>query len=368
MKNRLEEYIASLPKRTVETEYGPVTGYILGGAAAFKGIPFAAPPVGPLRWRPPEPPARWTEPIDATSIGCVCPQDTKIFPVFGQIGEDCLSLNIWTPEETKGGPFPVMVWLHGGGFSTGSGSMPIYDGTYFASLGIVTVTINYRLNALGFLAHPELTAESPGRTSGNYGLTDQVFALKWVKENISRFGGDPGNVTVFGESAGGASVVSLLSSPLAAGLFHRAIAQSCGNAPSLLRKLGESNRHLESAEAVGLKFAQKLGIDAGKGALRKMRALPAQELAEAWFKYVMEDATGASFTGSWQINQLTIDGYVLHDSPANTFAKGKQNNVPLIAGTTADEGTLFRLFLFRGPNDAGKVQAFCGQSLRQGRG
>ncbi len=144
-----------------------------------------------------------------------------------------------------------MVWLHGGGFSTGSGSMPIYDGTYFASLGIVTVTINYRLNALGFFAHPELTAESPGRTSGNYGLMDQVFALKWVRANISRFGGDPGNVTIFGESAGGASVVSLLSSPLAAGLFHRAIAQSCGNAPSLLRKLGESNGHLGSAEAMG---------------------------------------------------------------------------------------------------------------------
>ncbi len=251
-----------------------------------------------------------------------------------------------------------MVWLHGGGFSTGSGSMPIYDGAYFASLGIVTVTINYRLNALGFLAHPELTTESPGRTSGNYGLMDQVFALEWVRENISRFGGDPGNVTIFGESAGGASVVSLLSSPLAAGLFHRAIAQSCGNAPSLLRKLGESNGHLESAEATGLKFAQKLGIDGGKGALRKMRVLPAQQLAEAWYKYVMEDATGIGFTGSWQINHLTIDGYVLHDSPANIFLKGKQNNVPFIAGTTADEGTLFQLFLFRGPNDAGKYRHF----------
>jgi para-nitrobenzyl esterase len=358
MSNKLDALIASLPKKTVETKYGPVTGYIAGGAAVYKCIPYAAPPVGALRWRPPEPPACWTEPINATKIGCVCPQDTTFFQAFGQLGEDCLSMNIWAPEKTGGGPNPVMVWLHGGGFSTGQGTMPLYDGTYFASLGIVVVTINYRLNVLGFLAYPELTAESSGHTSGNYGLMDQVFALKWVKDNIAAFGGDPAKVTIFGESAGGASVIALMSSPLATGLFHRAIAQSGGNAPSLLRKLGESNGHLESSEALGLKFASRLGFDGVKGTLQKMRALPAQELAEAWYKYVMEDSAGTGFTGSWQINHLTIDGYVLHDSPANIFLKGKQNNVPFITGTTADEGTLFQLFLFRGPNDTGKYKHF----------
>jgi para-nitrobenzyl esterase len=363
MSNKLDEFIASLPKKTVDTKYGPVTGYIAGGAVNFKGIPYAAPPIGGLRWKPPEPPVPWKDSLVSTKFGCICPQDTTFFPAFGPMDEDCLSLNIWTPEDTQRGPYPVMVWLHGGGFTTGSGSMPIYDGTYFASLGMVVVSINYRLNVLGFLAHPELTAESLSHSSGNYGIMDQIFALKWVKDNISRFGGDPGNVTIFGESAGGASVAALLSSPLAAGLFHRAIAQSSGNTPSLLRKLGESNGHLESAESLGLRFVRKLGFEGEKGILKKMRALPAKELVEAWYKSIQEDVTGTGFTGSWQINHLVIDGHVLKDSPAETFLKGMQNNVPFITGTTADEGTVFRLFLFRGPDDLDRYKRFAGRAF-----
>lgn len=343
---KIDEFISSLPKKVVETGNGPVTGYILSGVANFKGIPYAKPPTGNLRWRPPEQPANWAQPRNATRFGFACTQDETLFRVFGRTDEDCLNLNIWAPEKADGGPFPVMVWLHGGGFSTGSGSLPPYDGTYFASTGIVVVTINYRLNALGFLALPELSAEAGSRTSGNYGIMDQIFALKWVKNNIAKFGGDPGNVTIFGESAGGSSVVALMSSPLAAGLFHRAIAQSCGNAPAVLRKLDERNGHFDSAESIGLRFAQALGLDGTKGTLEKMRAMRAQDLAQMWFITVQEDSTLAGAVGSWTLNQLIIDGYVLKDSPGSTFLKGKQHNVPFLTGTTTDEGTLFSFLVF----------------------
>lgn len=365
--SKFDEFIAGLPEKTVETENGPVTGYVFGGIAHFKGVRYAAPPVGALRWRPPQTPLPWKDPLVTTKAGCICPQDTLIFPAFGQMGDDCLNLNIWVPEKPGPYPLPVMVWLHGGGFNTGSGSVPLYDGTYFASLGIIVVTINYRLSALGFLAHPELTAESPGRISGNYGILDQLFALEWVKSNIGNFGGDPGNVTIFGESAGGASVIALLSSPLAGGLFQRAIAQSCGNTPPLFRKLGESNRHLASAESLGLRFARKLGFDGGKGTLEKMRALPAQGLVEEWFKSIQEDADGVGFTGSWQLNHLIIDGHALHGSPAETFRQGKQHNVPFMTGTTADEGTLFRLLLFHGPEDPGRYRRFVEKAFGEAR-
>jgi len=199
-------------------------------------------------------------------------------------------------------------------------------------------------------------------------LLDQLFALRWVKANIVRFGGDPGNVTVFGESAGGASVIALLSSPLAGGLFQRAIAQSGGNAPSLLRKLGESNRHLDSAESMGLRFVRKLGFDGGEGTLEKLRALPAQALVEEWFRSIEIDAEGTGFTGSWQLNHLIIDGHVLHGSPAEIFRKGKQHNVPFMTGTTRDEGTLFRLLLFRGPaDDPGRYRQFVAKAFGAAR-
>ena len=334
----------------------------------FKGVPYAAAPVGALRWRPPEPPLPWKEPLATTRSGFICPQDTFIFPVFGKMGEDCLNLNIWVPEKTGQGLCPVMVWLHGGGFSTGAGSMPVYDGTYFASLGIIVVTINYRLGVLGFLAHPELTRESPDRTSGNFGILDQIFALQWVRKNIHKFGGDPGNVTIFGESAGGASVIALLSSPLADGLFHRAIAQSCGHIPPLLRNLDSSSRHLDSAESVGLRYAGKLGFDGSEGAIGKMRALPAQGLVEEWFKSVLADVEGLGFAGSWQLNHLIIDGHALHSSLAETFSKGKQHNVPFITGTTYDEGTLFQHLFFGGSVDPGHYRHYVGKAFGKAKG
>jgi para-nitrobenzyl esterase len=342
---KLDEFIASLPKMVVNTEYGFVKGYVSGGVANFKGVPYAAAPAGRLRWRPPEPPSPWREPLDATKFGFVCPQDGSRFPVFGKMGEDCLNLNIWAPEKTGGRPYPVMVFLHGGGFTTGSGTLPPYDGTYFASQGVVLVTINYRLNALGFLALPELTSESSNRSSGNYGIMDQVFALEWIKRNIGQFGGDPACITVFGESAGGASVVALLSSPVATGLFHRAIVQSGGNLPSHLRELGASNGRLESAESIGREFVRKLGFDGGKGTLEKIRNLSAEQLALAWFKYVQESIAGVGVTGGWLFNQLIVDGYILPDSPAEVFRKGRQHNVPFITGANADEGTLFQFLL-----------------------
>jgi para-nitrobenzyl esterase len=355
---KFDEFLDSLPKKTAGTAYGPVTGYIFGGIAHFKGVPYASPPAGALRWRPPQPPIPWKEPRATVKAGCICPQDTLIFPAFGQMGDDCLNLNIWAPEKPAAGGYPVMVWLHGGGFSTGSGSVPIYDGTYFASMGIVAVTINYRLSALGFLAHPDLSAESPQGVSGNYGILDQLFALEWVRDNIAKFGGDPGNVTIFGESAGGASVIALLSSPLAGGLFHRAIAQSGGNTPPLLRRLGESNGRLEPAESLGIKFARSFGFDGGKGTIEKMRALPAQSLVEEWFKSIQVETEGVGFTGGWQMNHLVVDGYVLNGPPGEIFRRGKQHNVPFITGTTADEGTLFRMLMFGGKEDPQRYRHF----------
>ena len=185
---KLDDFINSLPKTVVETLQGPVEGYVLNGVVYYKGIPYAAAPEGALRWRPPQPRAAWREPLKAAKYRPVCPQDAYNFPVFGEMGEDCLNLNISAPEKISR-PCPVMVWVHGGGFSTGSNSMPIYDGSHFASLGIITVAVNYRLNALGFLAHPELSAESESHASGNYGIMDQAFALKWVRDNIPRVRG-----------------------------------------------------------------------------------------------------------------------------------------------------------------------------------
>ncbi|MBN1689485.1 MAG: carboxylesterase family protein [Dehalococcoidia bacterium] len=361
--DRMNAFIDSQPTKTVETRYGPITGYVIEGVAHFKGIPYAAPPVGGLRWKPPAPPSPWKEPFKAIKFSSICPQDTTLFPAFEQMGEDCLSLNIWAPEKTETGLYPVMVWLHGGGFSSGTGSMPLYDGTYFASIGIVVVTINYRLNVLGFLAHPGLTAESPDHSSGNYGLLDQIFALQWVQDNISLFGGDPGKVTIFGESAGGASVVALMSSPLTGGLFHRAIAQSCGNAPMNLRRLTEKNGSLYSAESLGVRFARALGLDGGKGEIDKMRSLAAENLVKVWYKTIQEDPASSGFTGSWQTNHLIIDGYVLGGSPGVTFRRGKQHKVPFMTGTTVDEGTMFQLFLFAGPPDLGRYQRFIGKAF-----
>lgn len=223
--------LAVLPQ-PVQTTSGPITGTPLNDVLVFKGIPYAKPPVGPLRWRAPVPPEPWDQPRAMTDYGPSCPQprasmggwDRHVFPIHQS--EDCLYLNVWTPAKAPSDRLPVMVWIHGGGFVQGSGSMRFYDGQNLARRGVVVVTLNYRLGPFGFFNHPALQTESDDGSAGNYGLRDQIAALKWIQDNIAALGGDPGNVTIFGESAGGVSVATLMTSPPAQGLFHKAIAQS----------------------------------------------------------------------------------------------------------------------------------------------
>jgi para-nitrobenzyl esterase len=218
-----------------------------GEVVSFKGIPYAAAPVGRLRWRAPEAPPFWRDERDATQFGPQCPQPQPI----GAVNEDCLTLNVWTSARSTPERLPVMVWIHGGGFSRGSGSNSAYDGEALARRGVVLVTLNYRLGALGFLAHPALSRESAHGVSGNYGLLDQIAALRWVQKNIAHFGGDPANITVIGESGGAYSICILMVSPLAKGLFHRAILQSLPLMFQPTRRLRETYAGLASAEADG---------------------------------------------------------------------------------------------------------------------
>ncbi|HSE97049.1 MAG TPA: carboxylesterase family protein, partial [Blastocatellia bacterium] len=238
--------------------------------------------------------------------------------------EDCLYLNVWT-EAKAGERRPVMVWIHGGGLTRGSGSNRVYDGASLAKKGVVIVTINYRLGPLGYLAHAELTAESPNRSSGNYGVLDQIAALKWVQKNIAAFGGDPSRVTIFGESAGSWSVNALVASPLAKGLFHRAIGQSGGSfGPGTLLKEDRGGR--PSAEKIGAAFAKAAGADS----IKALRALPAEKIIDVF----NNDPEGRKFR-----TQPVVDGWVLPDEIRNIFAEGKQNDVPVIVGSNANEMT-----------------------------
>ena len=257
----------------VRVESGQVQGVIADDVESFKGIPFAAPPVGELRWRPPQPAASWTGVRQAADFGANCmqgrfgPPPAAGAPQPPAPSEDCLFLNIWRPASAAAGAkLPVMVWIHGGGFVGGSGALPGEGGGPFARQGVVLVTLNYRLGRFGFFAHPALSAERPDDLKGNYAYMDQIAALQWVKRNIGAFGGDPDNVTIFGFSAGGVSVHSLLASPLARGLFHKAIAQSGGSRDSVLtarpmREDGVDPNYPVSGETIGMTFARSMGID-----------------------------------------------------------------------------------------------------------
>ncbi|HSL86030.1 MAG TPA: carboxylesterase family protein, partial [Bacteroidales bacterium] len=215
----------------VRVEGGRVEGVEENGITVFKGIPFAAPPVGDLRWKPPQPVKRWKGVLKADRFAPACPQFQRIMPGMTPVetSEDCLYLNVWTPAQSSGERLPVMVWIYGGGFSMGSTSVPLYSGENLARMGVVVVSVAYRIGPLGFMAHPGLTAESEHNASGNYGLLDQIAGLRWVQKNITAFGGDPSTVTIFGESAGAISVSILAASPLAKGLFRGAISQSGGS-------------------------------------------------------------------------------------------------------------------------------------------
>jgi para-nitrobenzyl esterase len=294
------------------------------GVRVYKGVPYAAPPVGPLRWRAPEPVAAWTGVRSTHGFGAHSVQGVvwdDIDLSGAATAEDCLYLNVWTPAAPgENARLPVMVWIHGGGFVVGSGAEPRYDGARLAARGIVVVTVNHRLNALGFLAHPELTAESDHRASGAYGFLDLVAALQWVQRNIAAFGGDPDKVTIAGESAGSHATSALMASPLAKGLFARVIGESGAMFASPTR--APASR--EQAEAAGLDFMRRLGADS----LAEMRALPADAILAA--------APGLGF-------RPIIDGWFLPRSPAEIFAARQHSDVPLMAGWNKDEGFNFTL-------------------------
>ena len=314
----------------VRTQGGLVQGATEDGLAVYKGIPFAAPPIGDLRWRAPQPPPSWTGVRDATKFAPACMQISFANPTLGmeavQTSEDCLYLNIWTPAKSPAGRLPVMVWIYGGGFTIGATSTSQYNGANLAQKGVVFVSIAYRLGPFGFLAHPQLTAEQGGH-SGNYGLLDQIAGLQWVKRNIAAFGGDPGRVTIFGESAGGISVSMLAASPLARGLFQGAISESGGNfAPAQRDTEGGENMHsLARAEKQGAAFLAKLGA-ASIAAARKKSAGD-----------ILKLSGGALGAGWWPI----FDGYALLGDQYQLYESGRYNDTPVLIGTNSDEGALF---------------------------
>ena len=308
---------------------GRVTGVIANGIAAFKGIPFAAPPVGPLRWKAPQPVAPWSGAKQATAFAPGCIQDVGLARLFGApdaISEDCLYLNVWTPAKSASERLPVMVWIYGGAFSSGMTSIPAYDGAPLAEQGVVIVSVSYRVGPFGFLAHPDLSRES-GKGSGNYGLQDQIAGLRWVKDNIAKFGGDPNRVTIFGESAGGMSVSMLAASPAARGLFHRAISQSGGHfGPARVAgEGGAASPPLEGAERIGQTFLKRLGA----ADLKTARELPAERV---------QGAPGAGLQGAfWPV----FDGDVLPGDQYALYEAKRFHDTPVLIGTNSDEGVTF---------------------------
>ena len=291
--------------QTVKVEGGLVEGTVENGITVFKGIPFAAPPVGDLRWRPPQPVKSWNDVLKADRFCPACPQFN--IPMLGfvnaGISEDCLYLNIWKPNDTSEERLPVIVWIYGGGFFIGSTSQSVTSGEQLTKKGIIVVSIAYRLGALGFLSHPDLTAESENNVSGNYGLLDQIAGLKWVQNNIEAFGGDPGNVTIFGESAGGQSVSMLAASPLAKGLFHRAICMSGGSFfPALLNKEPNSMQFLKGAEKILTLYPDSTDV-----ITRKSMADLFRDLYFGWQTYTwatLQTKTGKSPVFVYYFDQL----------------------------------------------------------------
>ena len=318
--------------REIRTDRGAIKGETTEqGMHIFRGIPFAAAPVGDLRWKPPQDVAAWEDVRDATSFGGVCPQGDTLSRMMGEtmppVTEDCLYLNIWSKAQAEE-KLPVMVWIHGGGLTLGWGHQRGYDGTAFANSGVILVSINYRLGPLGFLAHPALSAESANGVSGNYGLLDQQAALAWIQRNIAAFGGDPDNVTIFGESAGATSVNALLASPLSKGLFHKAISQSAWVTETNFAVQKQALPTVASAEDLGRAWAD--GV-AGEGAdLQKLRSLPIDAMMASMAMYPVA---------------VTVDGWFMPDLSDNVFARGEQQDVPLIAGSNTDEGTIFLAIL-----------------------
>jgi para-nitrobenzyl esterase len=323
---------------TVILESGALKGELLAAATGdteirvFRGIPYAAAPVDELRWRAPQTAAAWDGVREATEFGAACPQ--QLYGAEQTISEDCLFLNVWAPSVEKAKNAPVMVWIHGGGLNLGYSHRPIYDGSEFAKNGVVFVSINYRLGPLGFLAHPSLSEESAHGVSGNYGLLDQIAALQWVQENISAFGGDSDNVTIFGESAGGTSVATLASSPLAKGLLHKAIVESpwmfgyvTRLAEPVFVALKEPIANVVSAEELGSVWADEFVDEPTGDVLETLRSMP-------WSKFFDNRP--------YYKTRVTIDGWLLSERPEDAFLNGRQHDVPLLIGTNEHEGNYFR--------------------------
>jgi para-nitrobenzyl esterase len=305
----------------VTVEGGLVQGTSEDGLTVYKGIPFAAPPVNDLRWRPPQPAAKWQDVLQATRFAPGPIQGGN--PPSGK-SEDCLYLNVWTPAKSASDRIPVLVWIYGGGFGGGATSERNYSGENLAQKGVVLVSIAYRVGQLGFLAHPELSAESPNHVSGNYGLLDMIAGLQWVQKNIAAFGGDPGKVTIFGESAGGIAVSMLCASPLAKGLFHGAISQSGGSfgPPRPTTMPGENQKRLADAERAGEAYAKSAGVSS----IAELRKLAHDKLPG-----------GRGLGMSWPI----IDGWVIPDDQYKLYEAGKFNDTPILVGYNSDEGASF---------------------------
>ncbi|HEU4589735.1 MAG TPA: carboxylesterase family protein [Steroidobacteraceae bacterium] len=320
----------------VTTAAGKIAGAAAGDIHAFKGIPYAQPPVGALRWKPPLPAAKWNGTRDARQFGAACIQprgkpDSIYFWNLPKVSEDCLFLNVWAPAKAK--QAPVFFWIHGGALSGGSGSEPMYDGTKLAERGVVVVTINYRMGPLGFLVHPALSAESRRNISGNYGLLDQIAALQWVKRNIAAFGGDPANVTIAGESAGGLSVMYLMAAPSARGLFAKAVAQSAYMVSA--QELRTATHGGFSGEAVGVWLAEKLGATDLAG----LRSMDPQKITDV-----------AAANGFFPF--FVIDGRILPRQVVEVLDRGEQARVPLLAGFNSGEIRSLRVLAPPVPADA----------------
>jgi para-nitrobenzyl esterase len=328
----------ALAQTPVKTASGPVSGVTADGVESFKGIPFAAPPVGDLRWRAPQPAAHWTTTFKADHYGHDCMQEPfggDAAPLGTTPSEDCLVLNVWRPAGTHD-KLPVIVWIYGGGFVNGGSSPAVYDGSAFARKDVIMVSFNYRLGRFGFFGFPALTAEDKGGLLGNYGYMDQIAALKWVQANIAAFGGDPANVTIFGESAGGGSVHMLMTSPLTKRLFARAIVQSGGGRGNLMgeRRLSEDQPNLPSSETLGVALAKANGIEGtDAAALAKLRALPAEAVTD---KLNLANMASDTYGGPM------VDGRIVVETPQAAYLSGRYNKVPLMIGAnSADIGFNF---------------------------
>ena len=317
---------SALAAPLVDTESGRVAGTQTQEIAVFRGLPYAAPPVGALRWRAPQPAAAWSDTRDASKLGNACPQKRGLSLEGGgdpgTLDEDCLNLNVFTPRAESGARLPVMVWLHGGALIFGAGGLPLYDGVALSRQGVVVVTVNYRLGPLGFFVHPAIERETPGGAV-NFGLLDQIAALQWVRRNIAAFGGDPGNVTLFGQSAGAQSVLALMSSPLSRELMQRAVVQSAYGLPA---------RPRAKARETGVRVASAVGLSGADASAAQLRAVPAERLA------------------ALEGNDLSLaPGFIVGDpvvpvAPVEAFRAGTQARIPLLIGSNSDEASVALAF------------------------